>query len=46
MAMHEGKAPKANGRTELMQQDLCCYSEGWKLTKRGKDLARHLTGRM
>lgn len=46
MAMHDGKAPPADGRGELMMQKLCCYNEGWKLTKRGKDIARHLTGRL
>lgn len=35
----------ASVRNELISLDLLCYSEGWKLTRRGKELARYLTGR-
>ena len=46
LALHDGSAPAAADRAELMRQNLCCYSEGWKLTKQGKDIARHLTRRL
>ena len=51
LAMHAG-LPGAAGnrlagaRNELIEREMLCYSEGWKLTKRGKDIARHLTGRL
>lgn len=28
----------------LCTKRLVCYAEGWRLTKLGKDMARHLTG--
>lgn len=43
-AASENRHPGA--RNELIGLDLLCYSEGWKLTRRGKDIARHLTGRL
>lgn len=48
LKMHAGwktDASAAGVRNELIALDMLCYSEGWKLTKRGKDLARYLTER-
>lgn len=32
-------------RAILVAQDLACYADGWKLTREGKQIARHLTGK-
>jgi hypothetical protein len=47
LAMHDGIDDMDMGdRAELMRQHLCCYSEGWKLTRQGKSIARYLTRRL
>ena len=47
-AMHAGEIPKRDpkGRAELFNAGLCCYVDSWQLTKNGKQIARHLTGRV
>lgn len=49
ISLHCGKSVSSargiSGRALLLEKGLVCYAEGWALTKGGKQLARHLTGR-
>ncbi len=47
--MHRGESVEKTlhpDRLVLAGKELVCYSDGWKLTRNGKQIARHLSGKV